>query len=310
MKLSKHFIHIAIIFCLSAFFGFNVVHCVDDGDGSIEIEMVEVSTDADHGTANERSQFDPAEHSDNPNSSAVGTPRQYNDYFTTKNTQITVITADSIADFINQNKLTPEFRSENISLDQLVKNLKFKELQNISTQEQRNILNGMNKFMQLDVLDQFHVHQIQTDHPNAYNIILNAVGDVVGQYFFQDDRPYGFNFIMLLKDQKELWICEIPSKSEVDRAIANTKRANNGTESPFSGKEAEVLAAMEMFEPLLNKLFIEGRSQEVQERRKACWTCTKGGAIILVIVIIAVYMFIGATSGLITAIDSVQNQGT
>lgn len=310
MKLSKHFIHIAVIFCLSAFCGSNVVHCAGDGDGSVEIEMVDMSTDADHGTANERSQFDLVEHSDNPNSSAVATPRQFNDYFTTRNTQITVITADSIADFINQNKLTPEFKVQDIHLDQLVKNLKFKELENISTIEQRNILNGMNQFMHLEVLDQFHVHQIQTDNPNAYNIILNAIGDVIGQYFYQDDRPYGFNFIMLLKDQAELWICEIPSKSEIDRAVANTKRANNGAESPFSGKEAEVLAAMEMFEPLLNKLFIEGRSQEVQERRKACWTCTKGSAIILVIVIIAVYMFIGATSGLITAIDSVQNQGT
>lgn len=291
MKLFKQLGHIAIACCLGIFFAPTNLASMNENDykdDEIEIEMNEINNNM------EALQLE------------VGDA-----YFTPQNTAILVITAESIANFITKNSLLPQFNPQGLTLADLSRNLNFKAFKNVTGDDQRKILLGMNEFRKLGVLDQFHVHCIDVSSPQAYDLILQAVGDVIGQYFYQDDRPYGFNFIMLLKDQTELWICEIPSKSEVESVLSGKRKplrtpAEN-EELPFTGKEGEVYQALTMFEPLLNKLFIEGRSQEVQERRKAFWTCCKGTAVVIAIIVVAIIAFGGVVAAIISAASSLES---
>lgn len=230
-------------------------------------------------------------------------------HFTLQNTQVALITGESIGNFITKNLNIPGFNPQNLSALDLIRNCNLKAFKNLAQSDIIKILDGINSLYHQDVCDQFAFKRIDLASPLAQEQILHALGDITGQYWWQDERPYGFNIIVLLRDHTELWLCEIPSKSEI--AAIKRKRIRAGDESsPFEGKEAEVVAAMTMFEPLLNKLFIEGRSQEVQERRKACWSCTKGAAVILVIIIVAGFMFVGAATGLISAINSIQESAS
>lgn len=230
-------------------------------------------------------------------------------YFTAINTQIAVITGDSIAQFIQRNQLTPPIQTDNVSLDTLIKNLKLESLNTLSGAEQKQILHGYNEMLRLNIAEHFHIKNINLSDPTAFNQILGIIGEVVGQYFSQDERAHGFSFVILLRNQNELWVCEIPSTSEVE-AVTNgqkTFRAIQNGQSPFSGKEQEVLAAMEMFEPLLNKLFIEGKPQAMQERRKAMWSCCKGLAVVVAILIVAYLAVVGASSNLVIAVTDARN---
>lgn len=229
-------------------------------------------------------------------------------HFTLHNTQVAVITGESIGNFISQNRNIPVFNPQNQTALDLIRNCNLKNFKNLAQQDVTRILDGINSLYQQDVCDQFSFHRIDLTSPQAHDQILHALGNITGQYWWQDERPYGFNIIILLRDHTELWLCEIPSKSEIAAIKRNNLRIDAA--SPFEGKEAEVLTAMEMFEPLLGKLFLEGRSQEVQERRKACWSCTKGAAVILVIIIVAGFMFVGAATGLIGAINSISDSSS
>ncbi|MBS1988273.1 hypothetical protein JST56_04735 [Candidatus Dependentiae bacterium] len=230
-------------------------------------------------------------------------------HFTLQNTQVAVITGESIGNFITQNKNISVFNPQNRTALDLIRNCNLKAFKNLAQQDVIRIIDGVNGLYEQDVCDQFAFHRIDMTSPLAHDQILHALGNITGQYWSQDERPYGFNIIILLRNHTELWLCEIPSKSEL--AAIKKKRLRAGEEaSPFEGKEAEVVSAMTMFEPLLSKLFLEGRSQEVQERRKACWSCTKGAAVILVIIIVAGFMFVGAATGLIGAINSIQDSAS
>ena len=66
----------------------------------------------------------------------------------------------------------------------------------------------------------------------------------------------------------------------------------------------EVDAAFAIFEPFLDKLFIEGQPEATQERRKTCWMGTKDCALVLVICYIILGSIIGLGSGVWLAIVS------
>ncbi len=214
------------------------------------------------------------------------------DYFTYKNTQVGIITQKSISEIIANNTYLPNFNIKNInSLKSLIKSLNLALFKNMPSHEASSILEGMNALIKSDCTEQFSIFRIDLNSVNSHKNILESLGKITGKYLTYSDRSYGFNITALLKNETELWLCEIPPKESLEQVLDKAKKGSFG-ESPFSGKEGEVSQALDMFSPLLKILFIDGQPEEIQVKRKAYWSCFKGSAIILAMLVVGAYMFL------------------
>ena len=220
--------------------------------------------------------------------------------FTTENTKVSIITGESIGKFIQNNTKIPTQNWNWESLEDLIETSGLEYAEDLSAQNTQAILDGIN-ILSRD-LKKFGIYRVDLEKPNAFALYKTALGNILKQYFEHQERRYGFNIIALLRNETELWLGEIPSKEK----MSSPKR---GGDHPLNEKlmatKKEVDTAFAIFEPLLDKLFIEGKSEATQERRKTCWLCTKDCVLVIVICYFILGSLIGLGSGALLAIVNV-----